>query len=1264
MNLKAGDQRQAVFRRALRAFGWRRSLRSPVARRETGRALPKHAAKRSDDGFILLESIVSIGIAAVVMAALTTLFITTSQTTNHLRLRQEAIQLADSGIEEIRAYDPQTLANGRDSNSVSLQYNAGLALGSTTLSNVLRSMVPSSDPNTAATTATSYDASCQPSSVLAVPTAVQCKTVGTRSFAVSKYLGNCYSLMTSAADCVSTKPADPTPFVTYQRVVVAISWTEDHCTTSSCLYVTSTLVSSSADPTFNTVHPGPSGPVVRVIDQASNVGDVPPFAAPSLLSNTGVAPFTWSASGLPPGLSMAADGTVTGTVADFAALYPNAPSHSYSVTVTVVDGAIQQNSSTFVWTVYRPIVTTPPDQTTVINTAVSLQVVSTCLVAPCVYTMTNAPVGLSISNTGLITGSPTMAGTVTMTVTVTDGNHVSDSSDPFRWAVLQPATVCVPEIALANGSFEAPVVSHGAPNWMVGGSSPLLWDTTEPDNVIELWKDDGAGPQTGLTAQAANGGKPISAEDGSQWAELNANQTGALYQDLPTVSGQILQWSVWHRGRYSSAANATKKDVMQVQIGSTTSQSPQVPTGQTTPDISDGPDAWVLYRGVYTVPAGQTLTRFQFAAITTASGNNSIGNFIDNLSLNNYVACLNTAPTDQTSTVNTPIPALQLSASRGSGQFSWGGGNTLPAGLSISSSGLITGTPTQTGTSSVLLTLTDTQTSFEQSVSFKWTVVAKPTVTAPATQQTSTGGNVNLQLSTSCPNVPCSYAMDSGPAGLTVSNTGVITGTVTSAPQTFSSVTVTVRDNEGVTATTAPFSWIVNAAPTVSSPGNQKTLRGASVSLGMAPYASGGTGAYTYSATNLPSWLTINSSTGVISGTAPAGADSVTSGITVTATDSTGASGTSPAFSWTVYPLPSVTSPGNQAGSVGTVVNLALTSTCANSPCTYALSRNAPSGLTINSSGTITGTLTGNPTTYSGVVVSITDAGGATTSSAAFNWVVNPAPKLLSPGDQRTLKGAAVSLTMATYASGGTGSYTYSATGLPSWLSINPSTGVISGTAPTTISTTPGITVTLKDATNVTSTTAAFNWVVTSALAITFPSQTTYKSGTVNLDLDNFTTGGTAPYTYRATNLPSWLQLNPTTGVLTGTAPTASNSTTTWSNITFTATDSASTRAVATSNTFNWYVTDLIWVGPGANGSTFSTAHGTSLTGYNAASYVSGGAPGARTYSALNLPTGVSVSSNGAIIGTPSTVGTWHVTLSATDSAGATANSVVTWNVT
>ncbi|WP_026211898.1 putative Ig domain-containing protein [Longispora albida] len=82
---------------------------------------------------------------------------------------------------------------------------------------------------------------------------------------------------------------------------------------------------------------------------------------------------------------------------------------------------------------------------------------------------------------------------------------------------------------------------------------------------------------------------------------------------------------------------------------------------------------------------------------------------------------------------------------------------------------------------------------------------------------------------------------------------------------------------------------------TVTNPGNQSATVGTPASLQVQASSSGG-GALTYSATGLPSGLSINTSTGLISGT-PTSAQ--TTSTTVTARDSSGATG-SATFSWTV----------------------------------------------------------------------------------------------------------------------------------------------------------------------------------------------------------------------------------------------------------------------------------------------------------------------------------------------------------------------------
>ncbi len=252
----------------------------------------------------------------------------------------------------------------------------------------------------------------------------------------------------------------------------------------------------------------------------------------------------------------------------------------------------------------------------------------------------------------------------------------------------------------------------------------------------------------------------------------------------------------------------------------------------------------------------------------------------------------------------------------------------------------------------------------------------------------------------------------------------------------------TGTDTTGTPSVT--ISYTSSNTVTVTNPGNQTSTVGTAVSLqiGATDSASGQT--LTYSATGLPAGLSINSSTGLISGT-PTRAG--TSSVTVTATDTTGASG-SASFTWTVNPLNNtvtVTNPGNQTSTVGTAVSLQIQATDSASGQTLTYSATGlPAGLSINSS---TGLISGTPTSAgtSSVTVTATDTTGAS-GSASFTWTVTPAPlEVTTTSLPGATLGSAYSATLA--ATGGTPPYLWSVTAgsLPPGLSLS-SSGTISGT--------------------------------------------------------------------------------------------------------------------------------------------------------------------------------------------------------------------------
>src|ERR1700677_3247291 len=302
------------------------------------------------------------------------------------------------------------------------------------------------------------------------------------------------------------------------------------------------------------------------------------------------------------------------------------------------------------------------------------------------------------------------------------------------------------------------------------------------------------------------------------------------------------------------------------------------------------------------------------------------------------------------------------------------------------------------------------------------------------------------------------------------------------------------------------FSGSDNNKVSIFSPGTQTTPVGGSVYLQMQGEDTC-TGSLSYKASGLPAGLSINSTTGVISGaTKTAG----TSSVTVTGTDSTGPSG-SATFTWnigTTSNTVTVTNPGSQTGTVGTAASLQIAATDSGSGQTLTYSATGlPAGLSISST---TGLISGTPTTAGSNSVTVTakDTTGAS-GSASFTWTINPTATntvtVTNPGSQTGTVGTPASLQIAATESASGQTLTYSATRLPASLSISSSTGLITGT-PTTAATN-SVTVTAKDTTGATGS-ASFTWTINSATSGCTAAQLLTNPG--------FETGSISPWTATA----------------------------------------------------------------------------------------------------------------------------------------------------
>ncbi|MFN6483119.1 MULTISPECIES: hypothetical protein [unclassified Nostoc] len=241
-------------------------------------------------------------------------------------------------------------------------------------------------------------------------------------------------------------------------------------------------------------------------------------------------------------------------------------------------------------------------------------------------------------------------------------NNLWKNFNLFGWGLIGATLILKPTQAQAqyiqrsflNPGFESPAFGSTNQQCYVQVNENLIpgWSTTHgsvkagtgnctgytsPGSVplIEIWTTGFNSVSTATTPTSA----------GRQFAELNAEQASELYQNLCLLKDETITFSFLHRGRSSS----TVADVANFLIGLITDPTPTVfgkfsttsngtvtaqpvaQNGATIPTVTNNNagNGWVRYTG--TVPyTGTTGNKpVGFAAVSTAGGNNTIGNFLD-----------------------------------------------------------------------------------------------------------------------------------------------------------------------------------------------------------------------------------------------------------------------------------------------------------------------------------------------------------------------------------------------------------------------------------------------------------------------------------------------------------------------------------------------------------------------------------------------------------------------------------------------------------